>query len=235
MLKNAGRSEKLKFSSTAQKENFMLQPIHPDFEDYAEKFTTPEPDYLQALYRETNLKTMYPRMLSGHLQGNFLKMISRMIQPQRILEIGTFTGYSAICLAQGLVSGGMLHTIDSNEESVAIGRKYFEKAGLNDRIVTHIGNAAEIIPGIDESFDLVFIDADKENYLNYYHQVFDKVKPGGIILADNAFWDGKVLDKLNADNETNGIIAFNRFVHDDDRVENVLLTIRDGLMVIRKK
>jgi caffeoyl-CoA O-methyltransferase len=213
----------------------MIQPIHPDFGNYAEKFTTSEPAYLQELYRETHLKTMYPRMLSGHLQGRFLKMISLMIHPQRILEIGTFTGYSAICLAQGLSSDGLLHTIDSNEEPVAIGRKYFEKAGLKDKIVTHIGNATEIIPDIDETFDLVFIDADKENYLKYYQQVFDKVKPGGIILADNAFWDGKVLDKLTADHETKGIIAFNRFVHEDERVEHLLLTIRDGLMMIRKK
>lgn len=210
-------------------------PIHPDFESYAEKFSSPEPDYLKELYRETNLKTMYPRMMSGHLQGQFLTIISRLLQPRRILEIGTFTGYSGICLAQGLAPEGQLHTIDSNPESVAIGRKYFEKAGVHHKIITHIGNAMTIIPQIDEVFDMVFIDADKENYLNYYQMVFDKVRTGGLILADNAFWDGKVLDEQTADQETRGIIEFNHYVQQDDRIESLLLTLRDGLMMIRKK
>lgn len=213
----------------------MLQPIHPDFETYAEQYTSEEPDYLKELYRETNLKTIYPRMMSGHLQGQFLKMISQLMRPRRILEIGTFTGYSGICLAQGLSPDGLLHTIDSNPESVAIGKKYFEKAGVKDKIISHIGNAMIVIPGMDEVFDLVFIDADKENYLNYYHLVFDKVRTGGLILADNAFWDGKVLDEQHADHETKGIIEFNRFIQQDERVENILLTLRDGLMMIRRK
>ncbi len=213
----------------------MNQPIHPDFESYAEQFSSPEPDYLQELYRETNLKTMYPRMLSGHLQGQFLKMISQLLHPRRILEIGTFTGYSGICLALGLAPDGLLHTIDSNPESVAIGQKYFEKAGVKDKIINHIGNALTIIPEIDEVFDLVFIDADKENYLNYYQMIFDKVRTGGLILADNAFWDGKVLDEQHADHETQGIIGFNHFIQQDERVEKLLLTLRDGLMMIRKK
>lgn len=213
----------------------MTTPVHPDFEKYAGLHTSPEPPLLQELYRETHLKTMYPRMLSGHLQGQFLKMVSQMLQPKRILEIGTFTGYSTICLAQGLTSDGLIHTIDSNEESVAIGKKYFEKAGFQDKIITHTGNAVDIIPAIDECCDLVFIDADKENYLNYYHLVFDKIKSGGIILADNAFWDGKVLNPLPNDQETKGIVAFNQFVKNDHRVDNILLTLRDGLMIIRKK
>ncbi len=210
-------------------------PILPDFEHYAEQFSSPEPDYLKELYRETHLKTMYPRMISGHLQGNFLRMISKMIKPRRILEIGTFTGYSAICLAQGLAPNGMLHTIDSNPETVAIGRKYFEKAGVGEKIIVHIGNAMKIIPELNELFDIIFIDADKENYLNYYKMVFNKLQPSGLILADNAFWDGKVLDEQTADAETLGIIEFNKFILQDDRVDNLLLTLRDGLMMIRKK
>ena len=211
------------------------QTTHPDYEKYAEEYTTSETDYLHELNRETHLKTMYPRMLSGHLQGQFLKMISCMMRPQRILEIGTFTGYSSINLAQGLAEGGMLHTIDSNAESVEIGKKYFEKAGLKDKIQIHIGNALEIIPPLNEIFDLVFIDADKENYLNYYKLVFDKVRAGRFILADNAFWSGKVFEKQKGkDKEVEGIIAFNDFVKNDDRVENMLLPLRDGVMMVRK-
>jgi len=206
-----------------------------EFENYAIAHTSPEPDYLYELYRETNLKTMYPRMLSGHFQGKFLTMICSMLKPERVLEIGTFTGYSAISLALGLPEKGIIHTIDSNAESVEIGLKYFDRAGVNDKIVTHIGNALEIIPGINETFDLVFIDADKENYLNYYHLVFDKLRKGGIILADNAFWDGKVLSEPDkADREALGIIEFNDFVQNDSRVENILVPIRDGLMMVRK-
>lgn len=210
-------------------------PILPDFEHYAEQYSSPEPDYLKELYRETHLKTMYPRMMSGHLQGNFLRLISKLLKPRRILEIGTFTGYSAICLAQGLSPDGLLHTIDSNPESVAIGRKYFDKAGVGEKIIVHIGNAMDIVPELNDLFDLVFIDADKGNYLNYYRLVFDKLAPGGLILADNAFWDGKVLDEKTTDAETLGIIEFNKFVRNDERVENLLLTLRDGLMMIRKR
>ena len=207
----------------------------PDFEKYAEHHTSEEPDYLYQLYRETHLKTIYPRMLSGHLQGAFLKMTSASLNPKRILEIGTFTGYSTINLAQGLADNGIIHTVDSNPESVEIGRKYFRMAGVEDKITTHIGNAIEIIPDLSETWDIVFIDADKENYLNYYHQVFDKLRKGGLILADNAFWDGKVFDENTTDKETLGILNFNRFVQNDSRVENILLPLRDGLMMIRKK
>jgi len=212
------------------------QNTHPKLEKYAEEHTTPEPDYLYQLYRETHLKTMYPRMISGQLQGVFLRMICQMMQPKRVLEIGTFTGYSAINLALGMPEGGKLYTIDSNPEVVEIGLKYFEKAGVNNKIVSLIGYAPDLIPTLDEVFDLVFIDADKENYLTYYQLVFDKVRKGGIILADNAFWDGKVLEGKNTtDKEALGIIEFNEFVQNDLRVENLLLPLRDGVMMIRKR
>jgi predicted O-methyltransferase YrrM len=207
---------------------------HPDLEKYAEKHTTGMSDLLHRLYRETNLKTMYPRMLSGHLQGQFLKMISLLMRPKAILEIGTFTGYATINLALGLDEGGVLHTIDSNPESVEIGRKYFAEAGVEEKIKTHIGNALDIVPKLNDDFDLVFIDADKENYLNYYKLLIDKLKPGAMILADNAFWDGRVLDQNTNDRETLGIIKLNDFIQHDERVENVLVPIRDGLMMVRK-
>jgi len=211
------------------------QTTHPDYEKYAEEHTTSEADYLYELNRETHLKTMYPRMISGHLQGQFLKMISHMIRPQRILEIGTFTGYSSINLAQGLAEGGVIHTIDSNAESVELGTKYFKKAGVQDKIIIHIGNALEAIPALNETFDLVFIDADKENYLNYYDLVFDKLRAGGFILADNAFWSGKVFNRNEcSDKEVEGIIKFNEFIQNDKRVENMLLPLRDGVMMVRK-
>jgi caffeoyl-CoA O-methyltransferase len=208
--------------------------IQPAFEKYAEEHTTTESDLLYRLYRETNLKTMYPRMLSGHQQGQFLKMISSFLQPGSILEIGTFTGYATINLAMGLKKEGVIHTIDSHAESVEIGRKYFAEAGLEDKIICHIGNALQVIPRLDTKFDLIFIDADKENYLNYYHLVFDQLKAGGVILADNAFWDGKVLEAKITDKEALGIKEFNDFVQNDERVENVLIPIRDGLMMVRK-
>jgi predicted O-methyltransferase YrrM len=211
------------------------QATNPDYEKYAGEHTSKEPDYLHQLYRETFLKTMYPRMISGHLQGQFLKMASFMVRPQRILEIGTFTGYSTINLALGLADGGVLHTIDSNPEPVEIGKKYFEKAEVKDKIKIHIGNAIDLIPQIIEMFDLVFIDADKENYLNYYHLVFDRVRPGGFILADNAFWSGKVFKThKSSDKEVKGIIEFNDFVQADHRVENMILPLRDGIMMVRK-
>ncbi len=210
------------------------QITNPEFENYAETHSTPESELLHRLYRETNLKTMYPRMMSGQLQGNFLRMVSRMMRPDRILEIGTFTGYSAINLAMGLNGNGKLHTIDSNAESVEIARKYFREAGLEDRIVAHVGNALEILNTINDTFDLVFIDADKENYLNYYETIFERVRPGGVIMADNTLWGGKVVDADHADHETRGVIRFNNAVHADPRVEHVLLPVRDGIMMINK-
>jgi predicted O-methyltransferase YrrM len=204
-------------------------------EKYIKDHTTPEDDVLERLNRETHLRVLNPRMLSGHVQGKFLEMISRMICPERILEIGTYTGYSAICLARGLAQNGFLHTIEINPEPDEMAGKYFREAGLESKIIRHIGDALTLIPEMDIRFNLVFIDASKEHYSDYYHLVFDKVKPGGFILADNALWDGKVvLAKNSADKDTLGIMKFNDLVQQDKRVENVLLSERDGLMVIRK-
>ena len=209
--------------------------IDPRLEEYIENNTTPEPELLYELRRRTFLHTPYPRMLSGHVQGKFLGMISRMIRPERILEIGTFTGYSAICLADGLAPGGKIHTIEADISYAEIAREYFRKANMEDCIVLHDGDALDIIPRLNETFDLVFIDAAKEHYSDYYHMVFEKVKPGGFILADNALWDGRVLEGDSAkDPETIGMIRFNDEIQQDVRVENVLVSIRDGIMVIRK-
>ena len=207
-----------------------------DFDEYLLSHTSETNSILNDLYRETNLKILMPRMLAGPLQGKFLEMISCMIKPMSILEIGTYTGYSAICLSAGLADGGMIHTIEKNPELKAIAEKYFEKAGLTKKIKYYLGNAVNIIPEINEQFDLVYMDADKKNYLNYYKQIFDKVKTGGFIIADNALWDKKVLIKPDPrDKETLGIIEFNDFIQNDDRVENMLLPLRDGLMIVRKK
>ncbi len=207
----------------------------PEWEQYAEEHTTPEPSVLAKLNRETQLSQVYPRMLSGHLQGTLLRTISHMLKPLRVLEIGTFTGYSAICLASGLRESGILHTIEVNPEQEVIIRRFFDEAGLKEKIILHVGEALKVIPALDEKWDLIFIDADKTNYLNYYKMVFEKVRKGGFILADNAFWDGKVLDKNTTDKETLGIMEFNEFIQKDERVENILCPIRDGLMIIRKK
>jgi len=209
--------------------------IAEDIQKYAEKYSSVESDVLAALNRETNTGFLFPRMISGHLQGRFLSMISCLMQPRRILEIGTFTGYSAICLAEGLCKGGMLHTIELNDENETKIREYFTKAGIEKKIQLHFGNAMDIIPSLDETFDLIFLDADKENYINYYHLIMGKLRQGGLILADNTLWSGKVLETSQNDKETAGIREFNDIVTQDNRVENVLLTIRDGIMMIRKK
>ena len=216
-----------------QKNNTMETP---NLDDYLLSHTSKSDIILNELFRETHLKVLLPRMLSGPLQGKFLEMISCMIKPKNILEIGTYTGYSAICFSAGLAKNGTIHTIEKNPELRAIAEKYFEKAGITKKIKYYQGDAAKIIPEIDELFDLVFLDADKSNYLKYYKQIFDKVKTGGFILADNALWNGKVLTKPDPrDKEAVGIIEFNNFVQNDDKVENVLLPIRDGLMIVRKK
>jgi len=207
--------------------------IDPGIQEYCDKHTTPEPEVLQKLNRETHVRVMYPRMLSGHHLGTVLKMLSRMIKPQKILEIGTYTGYSAICLAEGLIHGGELHTLEVNAELEEMIMKYFDDAGISEKAMLHIGNALEIIPGLDNDFDLVFIDADKENYINYYTLALEKLKKGGFILIDNTLWDGKVLNPH--DEETRVIAALNDLVQSDQRVENVLMPIRDGLMLLRKK
>lgn len=211
--------------------------LDPKIEDYAETHSTTENNALQGLNRETYANVLMPRMLSGHLQGRVLSMFSHMLRPRRILEIGTYTGYAALCMAEGLTDDGVLHTIDINEELETMVRKYIGEAGMENKIKFHIGNALEIVPALNETIDLVFIDADKENYSNYYDLVFDKLRSGGIIIADNVLWSGKVLDEkeLAKDVETKALNAFNKKIHADDRVENVLMPIRDGLMVVRKK
>ncbi len=202
---------------------------------YAEKYTTKETPVLSALNRETNLKITMPQMLSGHVQGAFLQMISRMIKPRRILEVGTYTGYSAICLAQGLTEDGHLHTIDINEELEEMVRKYFTEAWLDQKITQHIGKAADIITGLDENFDLVFIDADKQNYSLYYDLVFDKVPIGGYILADNVLYNGEVVQPEDEQSRNaKAIHEFNEKVSADPRVERLLLPVRDGIMIMRK-
>jgi len=208
--------------------------IEKKIEAYALEHTSPESPVLEELNRETNAKILYPRMLSGHLQGKFLEMISSMIQPQRILEIGTYTGYSAICLAKGLSAGGRLDTIDINEELEDFARGFIEKSGFGDRIVQHIGDAAQIIPNRIETYDLVFIDADKESYLKYLDLVWPKLREGGFVLADNVLWSGKVVEAEDADRDTLALREFNDHVQSRDDMENVLLPIRDGLMLIRK-
>ncbi|MGV3599404.1 MAG: O-methyltransferase [Bacteroidota bacterium] len=211
--------------------------LDPKINQYAEDHTSPENSVLQALNRETYANVLMPRMLSGHIQGRILAMISKMLRPRRILEIGTYTGYSALCFAEGLTEDGVLHTIDINEELETMVRNYIGLAGLENKIKFHIGNALEIIPTLDETFDLVFLDADKENYAAYYDLVIDKLSTGGIIVADNVLWSGKVLDEkeLAKDVETKALNEFNKKVLADPRVENVLMPVRDGLNVIRKK
>lgn len=200
---------------------------------YVEDFTSIENDVLAKLNKETWQKMLQPRMLSGHIQGRILSMISHMMSPQYILEIGTFTGYSAICLAEGLKKGGKVITIDINEEFENIIRQYIDKSNNNDRIDLKIGNANEVVPSLDMEFDLVFIDADKENYSNYYDLVIDKVRQGGIIIADNVLWSGKVVEE-KVDAETQALKNYVKKINEDDRVENVLLPVRDGLMICRK-
>lgn len=210
--------------------------IFPDnISDYLEAHTSVLPAYMQSLERETYLKVLMPQMLSGNMQGITLQLFSMMLQPQNILEIGTFTGYASICLAKGLASNGILYTIDINEELEDIAKKYFEKAGLQNKIKILAGNALQIIPQLDISFDLVFIDADKRNYANYYELVLPKLSDRGIILVDNVLWDGKVSNTAQfKDKDTLSIHAFNQMVQNDDRVWNTILPIRDGIMIIRK-
>lgn len=202
--------------------------------DYLERHTTAPDAVQQELIRITHLRTMLPRMLSGPVQGRFLEILSSLVRPKRILEIGTFTGYSALSLARGLAPGGLLVTIEKNEEYEAIIREFIDKAGLGHCIRLFVGNASEIIPTLTETFDLIFIDAAKDAYPEYYHLVIDKLETGGILLADNVLWNGKVLDETAHDAETTAIRRFNEMVAADQRVEQVLLPLRDGLMLVRK-
>lgn len=213
-----------------------MEFIAPELDQYVCKHTSPEDTVLAKLNRETHIKVMSPRMLSGHFQGRVLSMLSHMIRPERILEIGTYTGYSALCLAEGLTETGKLITIDVNPQLEQFVRGFFAESSLNNKIDFRIANAMELIPELDETFDLVFIDADKQNYPNYYNLVFDKVRSGGYILADNVLWSGKVTgdyDKL--DKDTRILMDFNKMIQEDERVENVLLPIRDGIMIVRKR
>ncbi|SDC09665.1 O-methyltransferase [Williamwhitmania taraxaci] len=205
-----------------------------DLERYILEHTKPEDSLLVELDHVTHLRTVQPRMLSGHLQGVVLEMISKMVKPYRILEIGTFTGYSAICLAKGLATGGILHTIEVDDEMVPIAQEYFDRSEWRNCIKQHVGSALHIVPMLGEEFDLVFIDGDKREYIEYYNTVLPFVKTGGFILADNVLWDGKVLEKDPKDAQTKGIVDFNQYVNCDSAVENVLLPFRDGLMLLRK-
>jgi len=205
-------------------------------DQYVTAHTSDEPALLAKLNRETYQKIMQPRMLSGHFQGRFLSMISKLLQPTLILEIGTYTGYSALCLAEGLAEGGVLHTIDINEERSSLINRYISDAKLDGIVIPHIGNALKLISEIPGKFDLVFIDADKENYNAYYELVVDRVRPGGLIIADNVLWSAKVIEPVKSnDKDTLALLEYNKRVKSDTRVEVVLLPIRDGLSVARKK
>ena len=202
-------------------------------DDYCEAHTTPDSDILHALVRDTHLKTLAPRMLSGHLQGRFLSLISKLMRPKRVLEIGTFTGYSALCFTEGLADDGLLYALEANDELAYLIEKYVEKSGFQAKIVLKIGNALEIIPTLDETFDLVFIDAGKRDYPAYYDLVIDKVRSGGLIMADNILWSGKVAEEKK-DLDTQILDGFNKKILNDPRVENVLLPLRDGIMMAYK-
>ncbi len=212
-----------------------MEFIDEQLATYVEMHTQPESELLKKINRDTHVNVLMPRMLSGHLQGQVLRMLSLMIQPDRVLEIGTYTGYSAICLAEGLTETGKLITIDINAELEERARGYFAESSMQQKIDYRIGNALEIIPTLNESFDLVFIDADKSNYSNYFDLCIEKVRKGGYLIADNVLWSGKILMPLEKmDKDTLLIHQFNNKIQEDNRVENVLFPIRDGLMVMRK-
>ena len=205
-------------------------------DQYTVQHSEDEPELLQALTRETYQKILQPRMLSGHYQGRVLSIISKLIRPKTILELGTFTGYSALCLAEGLQKDGELHTIDINDELVAFQRRYFNQSEYGAQIHQHLGPALEIIPKLNLTFDLVFMDADKLNYINYFYKIIDKLNPGGVILSDNVLWSGKVIEPLDKnDISTKIVLDYNRLLKEDERLETVLLPIRDGLTVSIKK
>lgn len=213
-----------------------MEFISQALSDYCDVHTTPESGLLHQLNRDTHLKVLSPRMLSGHLQGAFLSFISHMVKPMYVLEIGTYTGYSALCLAQGLRPGGLLTSLDVNEETMAMAQTYVNQSAFREQIRLVLADAKDHIPGMTQTFDLVFIDADKKNYALYYDLVFDKVATGGFILIDNVLWSGKILmPEHDMDRETLAIHRFNQKIKDDPRVEQVLLPIRDGILMVRKK
>jgi predicted O-methyltransferase YrrM len=210
--------------------------ISEELENYVANHSQTEPELLTKLNRETHQKILQPRMLSGHFQGRVLSMLSKIINPKNILEIGTYTGYAALCLAEGLAENGILDTIDNNEELYDFQRKYFDQSEWKNQIVQHLGNALEIIPTLNKKYDLVFIDADKENYINYFQMIVPIMNRGGIILSDNVLWSGKILEELKPnDKSTKALLEYNKIINEDDRVETVLLPIRDGLTVSRVK
>ena len=212
-----------------------MEFLPKEIDEYSGKHTQAETKVLSDLNRETHIKVLIPRMLSGHIQGRILSMFSHMIQPKNILEIGTYTGYSAICFAEGMKPNGKLITIDINNELETMANSYFEKSGFGNQIEMKIGNAMDIIPELELDFDLVFIDADKNNYSNYFDLVIDKVNKGGFIIADNVLWSGKVTtEEVTTDTDTKALDEYNKKIHEDSRVENVLMPVRDGLMVARK-
>lgn len=207
--------------------------LDSDLERYVQQHSEQEPELLQQLARETHLKVLQPRMLSGAYQGRLLALLSKLVSPMQVLEIGTYTGYSALCLAEGLHPKGRIDTIDMNEELTDMQRSYFNASGFGNQIFQHLGNAAEIIPNLSGTFDLIFIDADKEQYPLYFDLIVDRVRTGGLIIADNVLWSGKVLEKT-ADEATQALQIFNKKVVDDVRVETLLLPVRDGLTLLRK-
>lgn len=213
-----------------------MEFIDKDLQRYIEAHTEGESELLKKINRETHVNVLRPRMLSGHLQGRMLSMISHMIRPKYILEIGTYTGYSALCLAEGMQEEGRLITIEVNEELEYRIQSYFDQSGYRDQLELHIGDASKLIPTLPFEWDMVFIDADKANYGNYFDLVIDRVAPGKFIVVDNVLWSGKVLEKNREklDKDTEAIVAFNQYVHEDDRVSNVLFPVRDGIMILRK-
>lgn len=212
--------------------NFLPEELEQYIDDHSAK----EPELLQQLNRETHLKILRPRMLSGHYQGRVLSMLSKLISPKHILEIGTYTGYSALCLAEGMQKEGVLDTIDINEELFDFQQKYFHASAFSNQIKQHIGNALSIIPKLERTYDLVFIDADKSNYSNYFDLILPKMNKGGVILSDNVLWSGKVIEPLTkGDKDTEALLSYNKKVNEDPRVETVLLPIRDGLTITRVK
>ena len=201
--------------------------------DYLNKNSEKEPEILSRLSKETHQKILQPRMLSGYIQGRFLSFISKIKSPDKILEIGTYTGYSTICLAEGLSKNGRIDTIDKNEELIKIQNKYFEESGYRNKIIQHTGYALDILKNLNEKYDIIFIDADKENYINYFNQVSNKLSKNGIIISDNVLWSGKVLDSNQMDEETSTLVQFNKIINNDKRFKSIILPIRDGISISR--
>jgi len=214
----------------------MFNLIDEKIQDYCNKHTSEENEVLHQLYRETNLKVVRPRMLSCKNQGVFLQMISRLVQPRRVLELGTYTGYSTIALAEGLTNDGLIFTIESEPEREDIIKKYLQKAGIENKVKLFVSNALDVLPTLNETWNLIFIDADKVNYLNYYKMLIPFLSDKGIMLVDNVLWSGKVIEKVkHNDKDTKAILQFNSFVQQDNRVKNIVLPLRDGIMMIQKK